>query len=103
MNSDRSNYLSLKYQSYTLSESDVGIRKFKFVARAQFLWRDKNTFSNSLGPLICTGQGTLPICNPPPCLAIYIPDCLSLSGVVGGGGGGEELTLHSFLYIAWVK
>ena len=38
MNSVRSNYLSLKYPSYTLSGcKDIGIRKFKFVAKTQFL------------------------------------------------------------------
>ena len=39
MNSVRSNYLSLKYQSYTPSGcKDIGIRKFESVAKTQFLY-----------------------------------------------------------------
>jgi len=38
MNFDASNYLSLKYQKSTTSGSiDIGIRKFEFVAKTQFL------------------------------------------------------------------
>ena len=38
MNSVASNYLSLKYQKSTTSGSiDIGIRKFEFVAKNQFL------------------------------------------------------------------
>ena len=42
MNFVRSNYLSLKYQSYTPSGcKDIGIRKFEFVAITQFLLKIK--------------------------------------------------------------
>ena len=38
MNSVRSDNLSLKYQSFTtLGCKDVGVRKFEFVAKTQFL------------------------------------------------------------------
>ena len=38
MNSVRSNNLSLKYQSFTtVGCKDIGIRKFEFVAKTQFL------------------------------------------------------------------
>ena len=38
MNSDISNNLSLKYQKITLSGcNDIGIRRFEFVAKTQFL------------------------------------------------------------------
>ena len=39
MNSVASNYYSLKYQKSTTSSSiDIGIRKFEFVTKTQFLW-----------------------------------------------------------------
>ena len=39
MNSDRSNNLSLKYQRFTPSDREgIGIRKFEFVAKTQFLY-----------------------------------------------------------------
>ena len=39
MNSVRSNNLSLKYQSFTtLGCKDVGVRKFEFVVKTQFLY-----------------------------------------------------------------
>ena len=39
MISVRLNYLSLKYQRFTTNCcNDIGIRKFDFVARTQFLW-----------------------------------------------------------------
>ena len=45
MNSVALNYLSLKYQKSTTSGSiDIGIRKFKFVAKTQFLCKGKNVF-----------------------------------------------------------
>ena len=38
MNYVRSNSLSLKYQGFPLSDcQDIGIRKFEFVAKTQFL------------------------------------------------------------------
>ena len=38
MNSVRSNNLSLKYQRFTPSDwKDIGIRKFDFVAKTQFI------------------------------------------------------------------
>ena len=46
MISVRSNHISLKYQRFTLSGcKDIGIRKFKFVAKPQFLSFTKNKFS----------------------------------------------------------
>ena len=41
MNPDRSNNLSLKYQTFTPSGcKDIGIRKFEFVAKTQFLYEE---------------------------------------------------------------
>ena len=40
MNYVRSNSLSLKYLGFPPSDSqDIGIRKFEFVAKRQFLWQ----------------------------------------------------------------
>ena len=40
MNSVRSNSLSLKYQGFSPSGcQDIGIRKFEFVAKTQFLYK----------------------------------------------------------------
>jgi len=42
MNSVRSNNLSLKYQRFTpTGRKDLGIRKFEFVAKSQFLYFKK--------------------------------------------------------------
>ena len=50
MNSDRSNKLSLKYQRFTLSGCrDIGIRKFEFVAKTQFLCSTPTSHNPSLG------------------------------------------------------
>ena len=39
MNSVRSNNLNLKYQVFTPSGlQDIGIRKFEFMTKTQFLW-----------------------------------------------------------------
>ena len=41
MNSDRSNNLSLKYQRLETSGcKNIGVRKFEFVAKTQFLYGD---------------------------------------------------------------
>ena len=40
INSGRSSSLSLKYQRFTPSGcKDIGVRKYKFVAKTQFLWQ----------------------------------------------------------------
>ena len=45
INSGRSNSLSLKYQRFTPSGcKDIGVRKYKFVAKTQFLFSDFSFF-----------------------------------------------------------
>ena len=49
MNSVRSNNLSLKYQRFTPSDwKDIGIRKFDFVAKTQFIKIEDLNSSNDL-------------------------------------------------------
>ena len=56
MNPDRSNNLSLKYQRFTpLGCKDIGIRKFKFVSKTQFLcfyFKKKERFVYPVRPLL---------------------------------------------------
>ena len=52
MNSVASNYLSLKYQKSTTSGSiDIGIRKFEFVAKTQFLYTKIHIYAAELPPM----------------------------------------------------
>ena len=58
MNSVRLNKQSLKYQSFTASGlKNIGIRKLKFVAKTQFLWKKLNYIFHYPNQLICIKTG----------------------------------------------